>query len=401
MIERIERGGFRAYLQPNLTAIERISIEIAKWDLEGRPVSAQLDERFYRRGISHAMMAKGKRERAGRLLGEEEKRAVLGRIRRLADEARAALLRGHNRAVETRDLEERLARIAEWDLSRLEEEEKRFSDVYRPIPILPPDRVLAFVVQLTEGCPWNRCSFCGLYPDRSFRARDPEELERHVRGALRLFGRSILLRRSIFLGDGDPFVLSDAKLLPRIDRVLEIVREESARGAALPSPGDLYAFARVRSLARRLSFGLDPFRARGFRRIYLGVETGDPELFRLLRKPGSLEELPGAVRALKESGIAAGLIFLVGVGGARFRETHREGTARLVSSLPLDANDILYLSPFRLVEGSTYAGWAAAEGIEAPARAEIAADAHLLAERIRAAGSPAKTAYYPLEHFVY
>ncbi len=401
MIGRIERGGFRAYLQPNLTAIERIPIEIAKWDLEGRPVSAQFDERFFRRGISHAMMTKGKRERAGRLLGKDEKRAALERFRRLAEDARKALLEGLDRAVERRELEERFARIAAWDVLRLEEEEQRFSDVYRPVPILPPDRVLAFVVQLTEGCPWNRCSFCGLYPDRAFRAKDSGELEGHVRGAIRLFGRSILLRRSVFLGDGDPFVLSDAKLLPRIDRVLDLVREESVSGAALPSPGDLYAFARVRSLARRLPSGLGPFRARGFRRIYLGVETGDPELFRLLRKPGSLEELPDAVRALKESGIAAGLIFLVGVGGARFREAHREETARIVSSLPLDANDIVYLSPFRLVEGSAYARWAAAEGIEPPARAEIGADARLLAERIRAAGSPVKAAYYPLEHFVY
>ncbi|MFH1679255.1 MAG: radical SAM protein [Candidatus Eisenbacteria bacterium] len=400
-IPELERGGFRAYVHQALTTLERAGVEIARWDLEGRPVGAQFEERYYRRGISHAMMTRGRRERWGRLLDESEKREVLERLRRLADEARDALLRPGGSGEEPEGLGKRLDRINEKRIRDLEDEGRLFLDVYRPVPILPPDRVLSFVVQITEGCPWNRCSFCGLYPDRDFRAKGADELEDHVRGALRLFGRSVLLRRSVFLGDGDPFVLPDGELLPLVDRIRAVFREEEARGGPLPHPRELYAFARMRSLAGRSAGALVPYRERGFRRLYIGVETGDRDLFRVLRKPGPLDALPQAVGALKRAGIAAGLIFLVGVGGDRFREAHREESVRLVSSLPLGSDDIVYLSPFRLVEGSAYARWAADEGIRPLSRSETAEEAIRIAGGFRARGTAAKAAYYPLDQFVY
>jgi radical SAM superfamily enzyme YgiQ (UPF0313 family) len=396
VVETVERGPYRAYVHENLTVVEERELAIAKWDLEGRPVSAQMDDVYYRRGISHDMMARGRLERAGRILGEEERRAALERMRGIAGGALRTFSR--ERGGHASDLALRLGAILAKDIHALEEEGRRFLRIYRPVPILPPDRTLAFVVQITEGCPWNRCSFCGLYPDRVFRAKEEDEVERHVRDALEFFGRSILLRRSLFLGDGDPFVLPDARLVPLVDRLTAALRSHGAHGAPLK---DLYAFARIASLAARSPRDWEPYRQRGLRRVYIGVETGDPALYEALRKPGSPADLPAGIAAAKDAGIAAGIIFLVGVGGRRFREAHREGTVRLVSSLPLDERDLVYLSPLREVEGSDYALRAAREGWEALGRAEMAAEAAAIARGLHAGGSRAKTAYYPVEHFVY
>ncbi|RPJ43162.1 MAG: radical SAM protein [Candidatus Latescibacterota bacterium] len=401
MSAAITSGGFALHAQNAITAIEREGIEIAKWDLEGRPVSAQAEGVYYRRGISGEVMARGRLERAGRVLPEADRRSVLARLRALAADAEKALRLAPAAPTESIELEKRLEKILSIGIETLEAERGKFLTVYRPVPILPPDRVLSFVVQLTEGCPWNRCSFCGLYPDRDFRVRGPDELAEHVRRALALFGRAAILRKSIYIGDGDPFTLPDGRILPLIDRILETFREEEARGTALPSPRDLYSFARLHSLRGRTAGSFAAFRARGFRRLYIGVETGNPDLYRILKKPGDLRDLPPVVQELRRAGLAVGLIFLVGVGGARFRAAHREASAQLVASLPLGPDDLVYLSPFRLVEESEYARWAAEEGIEPLERPAIGGEAAEMVRRMRVLGSRAKASYYPLEHFVY
>lgn len=394
-------GAFHAYIHPRLTALERVGVITAKWDLEGRPSSAQHGDVYYRRGISHAVMARGRLERAGRILPKAEADEALGLFRSLAAGVSDLLRREERPEPELVELGHRVATILATPPERLEEEGRRFLQVYRPVPILPPDRTLAFVVQVTEGCSWNRCSFCGLYPDRVFRIKDADETEEHLRRALALFGKSILLRNSIFFGDGDPFAAGDDALIPVVDRTRRVLDEAAAAGLSLPSTRDLYAFARLSSLAAAGGRDLRPYGARGFRRLYVGVETGDAEIYKLLRKPGSLATVPAAIDRMHEAGIAAGLIFLAGVGGVRHCDAHREATAGLLARLPLGKDDMIFLSPFRVVPGSDYARWAEEEGVAPLTRKEMHREAAEIVRAARRAGVRAKTAYYPLEHFVY
>ena len=43
---------------------------------------------------------------------------------------------------------------------------------------------------------------------------------------------------------------------------------------------------------------------------------------------------------------------MVGIGGAQFRDAHLRDTVALIERLPLDAGDLVYLSPF-VSDGST------------------------------------------------
>jgi radical SAM superfamily enzyme YgiQ (UPF0313 family) len=65
-----------------------------------------------------------------------------------------------------------LSHIAGWNWDRLEGEAGPFrNSIYKPVSILPPDQYLALVVQATEGCSYNECSFCTFYRDRPFRIK--------------------------------------------------------------------------------------------------------------------------------------------------------------------------------------------------------------------------------------
>ena len=83
-------------------------------------------------------------------------------------------------------------------------------------------------------------------------------------------------------------------------------------------------------------------------------------------------------------------IFLVGAGGERFAEGHVADTIALARRLPLDAADLVYLSPF-----------VPTGGIDVLDPAEIERQLARLREAIRGAHPPVRIARYDLREFLY
>ena len=73
----------------------------------------------------------------------------------------------------------------------------------------PPFEARSFLLQVTEGCPHNRCSFCTMYRDVSFAVERVEQIEADLKEASEY--ASDVIR--VFLENGDPFVLSADKLI--------------------------------------------------------------------------------------------------------------------------------------------------------------------------------------------
>ncbi len=175
----------------------------------------------------------------------------------------------------------------------------------------------------------------------------PEAHPRGLPGAhpavLSLLGQGRLLRRGVFLADGNALALAEP-LLPLLEEV----------GRAFPGEpvlGFLDLFTGLKKEAswwRRL-------RLLGLRRVYLGLETGHPPLLALLRKPGHPKEALPLVRTLKAAGLSLGVILMVGAGGKAFQEAHFRESLALLSQLPLGPEDLVYLSPFQEDPHTPYA----------------------------------------------
>ena len=286
-------------------------------------------------------------------------------------------------------MKERLeTEILRWTPERLLAERERFTAVYRPISILPPDQYLSIVLQATEGCTWNRCTFCTFYQDRPFRTKTEEEFARHTEGVRAFLGKGALMRKGLFLADGNALALAQR----RIEPLLAIAREIFP-GHALYSFIDLYTGER-RSAAewRRLA-------ALGLKRVYIGMETGLDELLRFLNKPGSCEELVQFVADLKKAGVAVGLIAMVGVGGKEYAQEHAEATLGALARMPLGHGDLVYLSPFVEQPGSAYVERRAEAGITPLLESEIEEELARWAKDIRKLGL--KAARYDIREFLY
>jgi radical SAM superfamily enzyme YgiQ (UPF0313 family) len=157
------------------------------------------------------------------------------------------------------------------------------------------------------------------------------------------------MRKGVFLGDGNCLAIPTGRLLP----LLEIVNSE-LRATSVLAKG-MSSFADTRAVLHKSTDQLTALANAGLKRVYLGLETGSPDLLAFLNKPGSRDDQVESVKRLKDAGIQVGAIFMTGIGGHRFACDHVEKTIELLESLPLAAADLVYLSRFYPIPGTPYA----------------------------------------------
>jgi len=252
----------------------------------------------------------------------------------------------------------------------------QFHQVYKPISILPPDQYQALVLQATEGCSFNTCTFCALYRDRRFHIKSPLDFALHIEQVRDFMGPGILMRRSLFLADANALVIPQARLLPLFDviaRTFAVMPEQAPakkRSAWLREHPEgitgIYAFVDGLSADRKSVDDFRTLRLRGLRRVYIGLESGNEALLTWLRKPSSAAAMLDAVKQMKGAGLQIGVIVLTGIGGERYHDVHCADTAAILNAMPLDHSDIVYFSPFRPNPDAPYDEIAAAEGIAPP-----------------------------------
>jgi len=354
------------------------------FDADGRPVAWSDGGTLYKRSLASEIH--GRRDAAtGRLrfvVPAAEAPGLFGRLLARVGTAPAGEFGAEGRR--------RLEAILAWSPERLLAEKMRFDAAYEPLGILPPDQYLAVVLQATHGCSWNRCTFCDFYRGRPFRARAPEEFAAHARAVAGLLGNGALLRRRIFLADGDALVMSNSRLMP----LLSIAR---ATFPGRPMGGFVDVFAGHGKGSRDWA----ELAASGLARVQVGIETGHDPLLAWLDKPGSAAEAREFVAILKEAGLLVSVIVMCGAGGDRFADRHVEDTAALIESLPLAAGDVVYLSPFIENPDSVYAARARADGVRALSAPAIESQHRVLREAVRRAHPGVKAARYDIREFVY
>ncbi len=374
-------------------------VRVYTYDATGRPWTFLLEGRTYRRALNGTMLVKWRdpgRPRERRRLGQAEALQVEARAREDLQAWVDALRRGAARTREPLpprawDL---LERILAFDETRSRQDAARYLQVYKPIGILPPDQYLAVVVQVTEGCSFNTCTFCTFYRDRPFRIKTPDELRRHVQAVRDYLGEGLFLRRHLFLGDANALVVPMPRLLP----LLEVVR------GAFPEPafGEMYAFLDGFSGEKKKPADYARLRELGLRRVYIGLESGDPGLLRFLHKPGTPEDAVHAVRAMKAGGLAVGVIVLLGAGGHRYARGHVQHTVEVLRAMNLGPGDLLYFSELVVTPDMPYARDALREGIRPLSAEEQKAQmAAILQGLAYPKGAGPHVSKYDIREFVY
>jgi hypothetical protein len=363
---------------------------VSSWDLAGRPYALVRETGTYRRGLDggllHKCPASSDGPRVRRRLSALEGEEVVEAARREAE-----IVLGLRPAIV--GAAERLRPVVAMDAGALRADAARFLAASGPVGILPPDQYLSLVVRVTEGCSWNACTFCRLYRDVPFRTKTPDTLRSHVEALREFFGASIALRSSVFLGDANALCLPHDRMLPLLKTVC----------ASLPG-APLFSFVDAWTGERRTLAEWRDYARLGLRRVYVGLETGDPGLLGWLGKAGEPEDAVTLVGSLHEAGIAVGVIVLLGAGGERFAAAHAEGTAAVLTAMRLGPGDIVYFSEYvddpSLEYGRRAAGMPDLEPLPPERCAEVRQRILSGLDRTDPARSP-RMASYDIREFIY
>ncbi len=223
---------------------------------------------------------------------------------------------------------------------------KKYEEIYKPVGILPPDQYMSVVLQLTEGCSFNTCTFCTFYRDRPFKIKSITEFESHILSIKNYLLQSINLRRTIFLGDANALVTPTKKLIP----LLKIIHKHMD----VEKMGGLYAFLDGFSGDKKNLEEYQTLKSLGLKRIYIGLESGNNDLLNFLHKPGKSEDAVSAVHEIKKAGLSVAIIILLGAGGKKYEPVHIRDTIIIINQMNLDADDIIYFSELIEKEGFDY-----------------------------------------------
>lgn len=199
----------------------------------------------------------------------------------------------------------------------------------------PPSEARSLILQVTNGCSWNRCSYCEMYTDlqKKFRPRAEAELLAEIRSC----GESGIEPRRVFLADGDALVLS----MRRLRTILGAIR------SCLPSVSRVSSYCLPSNLKNKSDEDLQELESLGLKVIYVGAESGDDAVLQRIDKGETYATTAKALLRARAAGIKTSVMILNGIGGRRFSEQHALASARLVNDTQPDYLATLVLTFYK------------------------------------------------------
>lgn len=185
--------------------------------------------------------------------------------------------------------------------------------------IRPPSEAYSILLQVTVGCSHNKCTFCGTYKGERFRIKNDEIILSDI-----LFASKYMKRQDrIFLMDGDSLIIPQKRLLWILDQIRE----------HLPWVRRIGAYANAKSIKMKSPEELSVLRDRGLGILYLGVESGDDETLKKIRKGTNAENLVKMGRKVRDAGMKLSVTVLLGIAGKERSLEHARATGRLLSAM--------------------------------------------------------------------
>src|SRR5450759_4725794 len=150
--------------------------------------------------------------------------------------------------------------------------------VRRPgIVIRPPSEAGSFLLQVTYGCSHNHCAFCGTYMFTRFARRPLDEILAEITATAR-YNQGV---RRAFLCDGDAMCLDTAELVPILDCLNE----------SFPRLERVGIYANAANILSKTPAELESLSARKLTIGYLGLESGNDEILKRMRKGSNSDEM--------------------------------------------------------------------------------------------------------------
>ena len=196
-------------------------------------------------------------------------------------------------------------------------------DYIQPV-FRPPSEGRSLILQVANGCSYNKCTFCEMYTDeqKRFSPKPIEEIEKELRG-LSKAGYPV---KRVFLADGDAMTLSTRRLVD----ILQMINKY------YPDVQRVSSYCLPRNIKKKTVEDLQDLADLGLSLLYVGCESGDDEVLRLVNKGEDYDSSLSALTKIKRAGIKSSVMILNGLGGPQLSEQHALNSAKLMNAAQPD-----------------------------------------------------------------
>jgi len=184
----------------------------------------------------------------------------------------------------------------------------------------PPSEARSLILQATVGCSHNACIFCISYKTKKYRIRGATGIQSDLDSLPSHYKNQIT---RVFLADGNALAMDTSDLL----ETLKVLSNE------LPELQRVGIYGYAKDVRQKSVEDLKELYSAGLGIVYLGLETGDNELLRWVRKGVDSIENIAACRKIRESGIPLSLTIILGLGGLEYSERHAKATAQVLNEI--------------------------------------------------------------------
>lgn len=192
--------------------------------------------------------------------------------------------------------------------------------IYPPInyiePVFrPPSEANSLILQVTNGCSWNNCTFCEMYtqPQKKFKPKSQHDIVEDLKRC----AQSLAAVRRVFLADGDSF--------ERLKGILLAIKEH------LPTVSRVSSYCLPRNLKKKSVEELAELKALGLELLYVGAESGNDLILSKIDKGETFQSTVDALHKIKGAGIKSSVMIINGMGGVNYSEQHALDAAKLVN----------------------------------------------------------------------
>jgi radical SAM superfamily enzyme YgiQ (UPF0313 family) len=162
-----------------------------------------------------------------------------------------------------------------------------------------------------------------MYKNKKYRVRPLEEIQADIRMAKLYYGDL----NKVFLADGDALAMETSALLEVIADLYK----------AFPSLKHVGIYASPDSILKKEDSELTSLKDAGLTIAYLGVETGDPEILKDIKKGVTYDEMVQAGKKIRANGIKLSVTILLGIAGRTPKAVdHARNTARICNDINPD-----------------------------------------------------------------
>ncbi|MCP4180821.1 MAG: radical SAM protein [bacterium] len=183
----------------------------------------------------------------------------------------------------------------------------------------PPSEANSLIIQVAFGCPHNTCLFCPMYKSVKYHLKKQNEVFSDIEELSRIYPDT----RRIFLADGDVMVLSFNYLKQILIKLNEV----------FPKLTRISLYANGSSILSKTIEELRTFKKLKLHTLYMGLESGDDEVLRLVEKSETSEKMIKAAHHLEAAGLRLCVFALLGLGGKERSYEHALKTAEVINQM--------------------------------------------------------------------